>query len=99
MKGYPTAPAISILDTCYDFSSYETVNIPTIGISFKGGLTLDLDGTGIIYAVAASQACLAFTANKNDSDIAVFGNVQQQKLEVVYDVARGKLGFAPGGCL
>ncbi|XP_021810069.1 aspartyl protease family protein At5g10770-like [Prunus avium] len=99
MKGYPTAPAISILDTCYDFSSYETVNIPTIGISFEGGLTLDLDGTGIIYAVTASQACLAFAANKNDSDIAIFGNVQQQKLEVVHDVARGKLGFAPGGCL
>ncbi|KAL6292650.1 hypothetical protein ACE6H2_000792 [Prunus campanulata] len=99
MKGYPTAPAISILDTCYDFSSYETVNIPTVGISFKGGLTLDLDGTGIIYGVTASQACLAFAANKNDSDIAVLGNVQQQKLEVVYDVARGKLGFAPGGCL
>ncbi|VVA28072.1 PREDICTED: aspartyl protease [Prunus dulcis] len=99
MKSYPRAPAISILDTCYDFSSYETVNIPKIAISFKGGLTLDLDGTGIIYPVTASQACLAFAANKNDSDIAVFGNVQQLKLEVVYDVDKGKLGFASGGCL
>ncbi|KAG2269732.1 hypothetical protein Bca4012_071860 [Brassica carinata] len=34
----------------------------------------------------------------DDNDIAIFGNIQQQTLEVVYDGAGGRVGFAPDGC-
>lgn len=98
MKSYPQAEALSILDTCYDLSGSSKVSYPTIAFVFSRGLTVDLDATGVFYVASASQVCLAFAGNSDDSDIAIFGNVQQKRLQVVYDVAGGKVGFAPAGC-
>ncbi|KAK3210674.1 hypothetical protein Dsin_015380 [Dipteronia sinensis] len=98
MSQYPTAPPLSILDTCYDFSKYENVTFPTISFSFNGGTEVEIDETGVFYASEVTQVCLAFAPNDNDGDVAIFGNVQQKTLEVVYDVAGGRVGFAPGGC-
>ncbi|KAJ0030342.1 hypothetical protein Pint_12545 [Pistacia integerrima] len=98
MSKYPTAPALSILDTCYDFSKYTTVSVPTISFSFSGGVVVNLEVRGIFYVNSQSQVCLAFASNSDASDVAIFGNVQQKTLEVVYDAAGGRVGFAPKGC-
>lgn len=98
MSKYPSAPSLSILDTCYDFSNYNTIRVPKIGFFFNGGVEVDIAVTGILYANGVSQVCLAFAGNSDDNDVAIFGNVQQKTLEVVYDVAAGKVGFASGGC-
>ncbi|KAK2973278.1 hypothetical protein RJ640_015679 [Escallonia rubra] len=98
MRMYPSAPSNSILDTCYDLSAYTTVTVPTISFLFGGNVTVGIDPSGILYPVSSSQFCLAFTANSAASDVGIFGNFQQKTLEVVYDVAGGKVGFGPGGC-
>ncbi|KAK0572311.1 hypothetical protein LWI29_029592 [Acer saccharum] len=98
MSQYPTAPALSILDTCYDFSKYENITFPTISFSFNGDTDVEIDKTGIFVMSKVTQVCLAFAPNGDDSDVAIFGNVQQKTMEVVYDVAGGRVGFAPGGC-
>lgn len=100
MKRYATAPAYSILDTCYDFSKYtnKNITIPTISFTFGGNVKVDLDASGILIAVTKTQACLAFAGNSDSSTVAIFGNTQQKTLEVVYDVAGEKLGFGAGGC-
>ncbi|KAK3420547.1 hypothetical protein EUGRSUZ_G01378, partial [Eucalyptus grandis] len=98
MANYTTAPALSILDTCYDFSKESTVTVPTITFSFAGGADINLDHNGIFYVAKASQVCLAFAANGADTDLGIYGNVQQKTFEVVYDVAGGKLGFGSKGC-
>ncbi|XP_038699086.1 aspartyl protease family protein At5g10770-like isoform X2 [Tripterygium wilfordii] len=98
MKKYPMAKALSILDTCYDLSNYTTISVPKIGFSFKGGAQVKIDATGTLYASSPSQVCLAFAGNTNDTDVAIFGNTQQKTIEVVYDGAGGRLGFAPGRC-
>ncbi|CAN6721316.1 unnamed protein product [Malus baccata var. baccata] len=99
MKRYPTAKSISsLLDTCYDFSGFKTITFPTIGFVFGNGVTVDVDGTGMVVPQSASQFCLAFAGNKDDSSLGIIGNVQQKRLQVVYDVAGGKVGFAPAGC-
>lgn len=98
MSKYPTAPALSILDTCYDFSNYTTISVPEISFSFKGGVLVNIDETGLLYGTSLSQVCLAFAGNSEASDVAIFGNVQQQTLEVVYDANGGRVGFAPNGC-
>uniref|UniRef100_A0A5B6ZR93 Peptidase A1 domain-containing protein n=1 Tax=Davidia involucrata TaxID=16924 RepID=A0A5B6ZR93_DAVIN len=98
MTQYPMIEGVSILDTCYDFSNYTLVSIPKIIFFFTDSVKVDLDPSGILYGLGASQACLAFAGNSDATDIAIFGNVQQQTLEVVYDVAGGKLGFGPGQC-
>ncbi|KAJ8751672.1 hypothetical protein K2173_025834 [Erythroxylum novogranatense] len=98
MSTYPTAPALSILDTCYDFSSYKTVTVPKIAFLFNGGVVVDIHLSGIFYVNKATQVCLAFAGNNDATDVAILGNVQQKTLEVVYDGVGGRVGFAPGGC-
>ncbi|GKV03108.1 hypothetical protein SLEP1_g15471 [Rubroshorea leprosula] len=99
MSQYPMTQALSILDTCYDFSNYTTVSIPKISMFFGGGVKVDLDKSGIMYAGKdASQVCLAFAGNGDDSEVGIFGNVQQKTLQVVYDGAGERVGFGAGGC-
>ncbi|KAI7987321.1 Aspartyl protease family protein [Camellia lanceoleosa] len=98
MKQYPMAQSTRLLDTCYDLSRYNSVKIPQISFLFGGNIELPLDTKGILYAINVSQVCLAFAGNMAASNLAIFGNVQQQTLDVVYDVAGGKLGFGSGGC-
>ncbi|ONI32992.1 LOW QUALITY PROTEIN: hypothetical protein PRUPE_1G398200 [Prunus persica] len=98
MKNYTMTMPFSLLDTCYNFSGNETVSFPDIAFGFADGVTVDLDAAGILLAVSDSQVCLAFAGNKNDRDFGIIGNVQQKRLEVVYDVAGGKVGFAPASC-
>ncbi|KAM7275589.1 hypothetical protein ACFE04_017455 [Oxalis oulophora] len=98
MTKYKTAAALSILDTCYDFSKYKTISVPKISFFFGGGLEVPLDLSGILYAGSLSQVCLAFAANSDASDVAILGNTQQKTLEVVYDGVGGRVGFGSGGC-
>ncbi|KAF8023296.1 hypothetical protein BT93_F0711 [Corymbia citriodora subsp. variegata] len=104
MANYTMTPAIPIhsdlpsLDTCYDFSKVSMVTVPSITFSFAEGVDIDLHPSGILYTVNASEVCLAFAATGADTDLAVYGNVQQRTFEMVYDVAGRKLGFGPNAC-
>ncbi|XP_075508394.1 aspartyl protease family protein At5g10770-like [Primulina tabacum] len=98
MTKYKRAPAFSLLDTCYDFGNLTTVTMPTIAFIFGGNVRVDLEPLGILIAVSSSSACLAFARNKDAGDVTILGNTQQKTMEVVYDVAGGKLGFSPNGC-
>ncbi|PIA34485.1 hypothetical protein AQUCO_03700035v1 [Aquilegia coerulea] len=98
MSSYPSAPALSILDTCYDFTGLQTVTVPKITLHFAGGTDLNVAQSGLLFATKTSQVCLAFAGNTDAGDVAIIGNKQQQTLAVIYDVAGGKLGFGPGGC-
>ncbi|TYJ32856.1 hypothetical protein E1A91_A05G065000v1 [Gossypium mustelinum] len=98
MSQYPMAPASKLLDTCYNFTKYSSVNAPKISFFFSGGVEVPIAAEGIFFATSISQVCLAFARNNNDTDIGIFGNTQQKTLQVVYDVAGGRLGFATGGC-
>ena len=100
MTGYPMAPADSLLDTCYDLRGKETGKIPEISFVFGGGAEVKLEPVGILYHVSDNQDCLAFAANTDDRDVTIFGNVQQKKYQVVYDIGGGRVGFAPApaGC-
>jgi Xylanase inhibitor N-terminal/Xylanase inhibitor C-terminal len=97
MSQYKTAPALSILDTCYDFTGYSSVTIPVIAFQFSGA-TVNLNPSGVFYANGISQVCLAFAGNSDPSDLTIIGNVQQRKLNVVYDVSKNVVGFGPGSC-
>ncbi|VAI78680.1 unnamed protein product [Triticum turgidum subsp. durum] len=97
-SGYKTAPAYSILDTCYDFTGLSDVSLPTVSLVFQGGACLDVDVSGIVYAISQAQVCLAFASNGDDESVAVVGNTQQKTYGVLYDLGRKTVGFAPGSC-
>ncbi|KAG5563112.1 hypothetical protein RHGRI_005756 [Rhododendron griersonianum] len=98
MMNYTMTSGVSLFDTCYNFSGRDTVEVPEISFLFAGEIEVPIAVEGILYKVDSSMFCLAFAGNEDASDAGIFGNVQQQTLEVVYDVAGGKLGFRSGGC-
>ncbi|XP_042501049.1 aspartyl protease family protein At5g10770-like [Macadamia integrifolia] len=98
MSSYPMVSPISILDTCYNFTGYKTVKIPKIALYFRGGIPMDIDSSGVFFVRNIAQVCLAFAGNSDAGDIAILGNKQQQRLDVIYDVAKKRIGFGLGGC-
>ncbi|CAL5444268.1 unnamed protein product [Camellia sinensis] len=99
-SGFPTAPGFSILDTCFNLSGFQEVNIPTIVMQFEGNAELSVDVMGIFYIVKtdASQVCLALASLVYEDDTAIIGNFQQRNTRVVYDTKESKLGFAKETC-
>ncbi|KAG8049838.1 hypothetical protein GUJ93_ZPchr0009g116 [Zizania palustris] len=95
---YKKAPALSILDTCYDFTGRTKLQIPSVALLFAGGTSVNLDFTGVLYVAKVSQVCLAFASNGDDTSIGILGNTQQKKLAVVYDMAKQRIGFGAKGC-
>ncbi|XP_078154154.1 aspartyl protease family protein At5g10770-like [Carex rostrata] len=98
MTQYKMVLGISLFDTCYDFTGFDNVTIPTVGIQFLNNVSLDLDPDGIIYMIPNSQGCLAFASNSDPSGLGIFGNVQQKTFNVVYDIPNGEIGFSPNAC-
>lgn len=64
MTKYQRAPAISLLDTSYDFGNLATATIPTVAFTFAGNARVDLEPSGILIAVSSSSARLAFARNR-----------------------------------
>ncbi|PKU78728.1 hypothetical protein MA16_Dca000071 [Dendrobium catenatum] len=48
-----------------------------------------------MFDVHSGVSCLAFAAAKG---VTIIGNWQQKTFDVVYDVGKGRIGFAGGGC-
>ncbi|XP_062090027.1 aspartyl protease family protein At5g10770 [Humulus lupulus] len=99
-SGFPSAPGFSILDTCFNLSGYDQVNLPILKMHFDGTAELSIDVTGVLYMVKtdASQICLALASLSYEEEIGIVGNYQQKNQRVVYDTKGSKLGFAEETC-
>ncbi|KAJ4837480.1 hypothetical protein Tsubulata_047011 [Turnera subulata] len=99
MTDYPRTDGYEDFQTCYDFTGYDSVKIPSISFHFNGGLELAVDKSGIMIALPSlKKVCLAFASNFEDGNEAIFGGSQLRTYDVIYDLAKGRIGFAPGGC-
>lgn len=98
MSNFPMAPPYSIFDTCYDLSRYNNASIPNVAFIFSGSVKVNLARNNILYTISRSQVCLAFAGNGDDTSLGIYGNTQQLKFTVIYDIAGSKIGFAPNGC-
>ncbi|XP_054779726.1 aspartyl protease family protein At5g10770 [Prosopis cineraria] len=99
-SGFPSAPGFSILDTCYNLTGYQEVNIPTIRMYFEDNAELNVDVTGILYMVKedASQVCLALASLSDEYETGIIGNYQQKNQRIVYDIKHSKVGFGGEPC-
>ena len=93
MGAYRPAPPRGNLDTCYDFAGAFFVVPPRVELVLERGNVLELDRSGVLF-----HDCLAFAPNSDDRMPGILGNVQQQTMEVLYDVAGGAVGFRRGAC-
>ncbi|KAK0596782.1 hypothetical protein LWI29_019020 [Acer saccharum] len=99
-SGFPSAPGFSILETCFNLSAYQEVNIPVVKLQFEGNAEMAVDVMGIFYFVKAdaSQVCLALASLSYEDEIGIIGNYQQKNQRVIYDTKESKLGFAGESC-
>lgn len=94
LRRYKRAPAYSILDTCF-VGQANGIVLPQVSLVFAGGATMKLQVGNVLIDVDTDTTCLAFAPA---SRVAIIGNRQQQTFNVVYDVAKARIGFAAGGC-
>ncbi|CAI0374154.1 unnamed protein product [Linum tenue] len=94
---FAQAPAYSILETCFKGKLSEmAAAVPRVGLVFRGGAGLDLLPRNLLVEVPEDGiTCLGFAKSPT---IAIIANRQQQTVNVAYDVANSRIGFAPGGC-
>ncbi|KAJ4874392.1 Eukaryotic aspartyl protease family protein [Raphanus sativus] len=82
--GFPLVPGYSILDTCFNLTSYQDVSIPTIKMIFQGNAVLAVDVNGVFYYVNpdASLVCLALASLSYENEVGIIGNYQQKNKRV-----------------
>nr|CAB3470404.1 unnamed protein product [Digitaria exilis] len=88
MSAYPLLPPNDELgvDTCYNFTGFSNVTVPTVSLTFDGGATIDLDvPNGVLV-----EDCLVFQESGPPDDVpGILGSVNQRTFEVLYDVGHG----------
>ncbi|KAL4186080.1 hypothetical protein AMTRI_Chr09g12430 [Amborella trichopoda] len=96
-QALPRAPAQSIFDTCYDLRGLEMVTVPTVSFYFAGGPILTLPaGNYMIPVDDGGTFCLALAPSV--SGISIFGNIQQEGIQISFDSENGLIGFGPNTC-
>lgn len=91
-----SAPNYSLFDTCFDLSGQSVVKVPTVVMHFTGA-DVSLPASNYLIPVDSSGTfCFAFAGTNNG--LSIIGNIQQQGIRVIYDLAGKRIGFAPRGC-
>ncbi|PSS26609.1 Aspartic proteinase [Actinidia chinensis var. chinensis] len=84
------------LDLCFTLPSGSTdVEVPKLVFHFNGA---DLALPGENYMIADSSMGLVCLAMGSSSGMSVLGNVQQQNMLVVHDLAKETISFVPTKC-
>jgi hypothetical protein len=105
MAKYQPAPAFSRLDTCYNFTGIDYIELPEITLKFGNGETMELDDRQFMYFFREHLddgfpfGCLAVAAYP-DPNLALnwLGTQVQRTKEIVYDVRGSKVAIVPGRC-
>ncbi|GLJ36516.1 hypothetical protein SUGI_0733540 [Cryptomeria japonica] len=93
----PRAEAMSMLDTCYDFSGLQTVSVPTLSFHFLNGAVLTLPAGNYLTPVdIVGTFCLAFAPTAGS--LSIIGNIQQQGVRVSIDSVNSLVGFGMNQC-
>ncbi|CAL5043154.1 unnamed protein product [Urochloa decumbens] len=103
MAKYQPAPAFSDLDTCYNFTGINYIELPEITLKFGNGETMDLDDRQFMYFFRDHLddgfpfGCLAFAAYPTYG-YNWLGTQMQRTKEIVFDVRGGQVAFVPSRC-
>lgn len=88
---------VALFDTCYDFSSRSSVEVPTVSFHFPEEKVLPLPAKNYLIPVDSNGTfCFAFAPTS--SSLSIIGNVQQQGTRVSFDIRNSLIGFTPDKC-
>ena len=93
----PQADGSSVgLDLCFNQQGSSNASFPSMTFHFKGA-DYDVPKENYLFPDSTSDiVCLAMLPS--NSDFAIFGNVQQQNYQILYDNENNVLSFAPTAC-
>ncbi|XP_030545386.1 aspartyl protease family protein At5g10770-like [Rhodamnia argentea] len=98
MSKYPVArPLPELLNTCYDLHGQKNVTMPKVVLQFQN-TNVSLDPSAVVWRESDAQVCLAFAPNRKGPDLVIIGSVQQQNLNILYNVKENKVEFGKGSC-
>nr|ACN40797.1 unknown [Picea sitchensis] len=87
------------LDLCFNQQGSSNPGFPSMTFHFKGA-DYDVPKENYLFPDSTSDiVCLAMMpTNSNLGNMAIFGNVQQQNYQILYDNENNVLSFAPTAC-
>ncbi|KAL9234983.1 hypothetical protein vseg_009790 [Gypsophila vaccaria] len=84
------------LELCFKMPKDTTnLEVPNLILHFKGG---DLDMPSENYLIGDTSVGILCLAMGSSSGMSILGNVQQQNMMVIYDLAKESLSFIPTQC-
>ncbi|CAN6178347.1 unnamed protein product [Urochloa humidicola] len=103
MAKYQPAPAFKYLDTCYNFTGLNYIELPDITLKFGNGETMELDDRQFMYFFREHLddgfpfGCLAFAAYPTFGYNWLGTQIQRTK-EIVFDIRGGQVAVVPSRC-
>ncbi|GAB4827851.1 hypothetical protein Ancab_034735 [Ancistrocladus abbreviatus] len=89
-----TGPSVGF-DCCFQLpSDTSNVQVPSIVMHFNGA-DVSLPTQNYFIEVSQGVVCLAMIGAQ---DMSIYGNIQQQNFEILYDVSNNVLSFTPTQC-
>ncbi|WVZ93135.1 hypothetical protein U9M48_039141 [Paspalum notatum var. saurae] len=79
-------------------TTMEAVKTPPLVLHFDGGAEMVLERDNYFQEPSPGMMCLAVVQSPFEGAPSVIGNVQQQNLHVLYDVAERKFSYVPTKC-
>ncbi|CAO2210830.1 unnamed protein product [Urochloa humidicola] len=76
----------------------EGVEVPQLVLYFEGGAEMALSRDNYFQEPSPGMMCLAVVPSPFEGAPSVIGNVQQQNMHVLYDLAERKFSYAPTQC-
>ncbi|KAI5678568.1 hypothetical protein M9H77_09518 [Catharanthus roseus] len=93
----PRTTGVSIFDTCYNLNGFVTVRVPTVSFFLSGGPILTLPARNFLIPVdERGTFCFAFAPSP--TGLSIIGNIQQEGIQISFNVANGFVGFGPNVC-
>eukprot|EP00253_Pinus_taeda_P036079 PITA_36079 len=84
------------LDLCFQQGS-SNASFPSMTFHFKGA-DFDLSKDNYLSDIGSGVLCLTMVSNGAANSLSIFGNLQQQNYQILYDNGRNILSFAPAVC-
>lgn len=84
------------LDLCFQQGS-SNASFPSMTFHFKGA-DFDLSKDNYLSDIGSGVLCLTMVSNGAANSLNIFGNLQQQNYQILYDNGRNILSFAPAVC-
>ncbi|XP_059630680.1 protein ASPARTIC PROTEASE IN GUARD CELL 1-like isoform X2 [Cornus florida] len=84
------------LETCYELSGMDIVDLPTVAFHFAGDKTVNLLPLNYMLQYRPGIFCFAFTPSEDQTTI--LSNTWHQKMRVNFDITNSVVGFSPNKC-